>query len=289
MKGYQDELKSLKGIPARSINTKSTRKSRDDTVIISASSCGRVKTVPIPRSATEITQAATVAPMLPPNPAAGIDISEAPSALKTVPVHEQGAVTSWDTPASSNHPIPLSQSSEFLPAPSYAPMFDLADFGLIQFSGQFDHTISDTAGSDFDFDMSMFECDPTTTGAPEFLGDSGSQFSLDWSVFMPLANPSAVPPPAPFAWGSESPGLQWASHSPPKELPLLPPPPPSSPLSAEPEGPLVVDSADSESPIAPHDIDLDLSEKNIIKGKRPRTLSTRASDAAASKKPRSRR
>ncbi|KAJ7495021.1 hypothetical protein FB451DRAFT_1387116 [Mycena latifolia] len=55
----------------------------------------------------------------------------------------------------------------------------------------------------------------------------------------------------------------------------------------KPEGPSIVDSAGSESPIAPHDIDLELSEKNILLDKRQRTKSTRAVDAAAYKKPRS--
>ncbi|KAJ7429457.1 hypothetical protein B0H11DRAFT_2406428 [Mycena galericulata] len=57
MKEHQDELKSLKGTSTRSTKTKS-HKSTDGSIIISASSCGRVKTVPLPSKAKGVFVAA---------------------------------------------------------------------------------------------------------------------------------------------------------------------------------------------------------------------------------------
>ncbi|KAJ7131394.1 hypothetical protein C8R44DRAFT_731625 [Mycena epipterygia] len=70
-----------------------------------------------------------------------------------------------------------------------------------------------------------------------------------------------------------------------QELPPLPPPPPSFPASVaddeEEEQPLVAVAADSESPIAIHDIDLELSDRNVLAGKWSCTNSSSAIDAAA--------
>ncbi|KAJ7456401.1 peptidase family C54-domain-containing protein [Mycena galericulata] len=57
MKEHQDELKSLKGTSTRSTKTKS-HKSTDGSIIISASSRGRVKTVPLPSKAKGVFVAA---------------------------------------------------------------------------------------------------------------------------------------------------------------------------------------------------------------------------------------
>jgi hypothetical protein len=48
LKASKAELKSLAGTSSRSTNN-SSRKRKEDTIIISASSCGRVKTVPLPK------------------------------------------------------------------------------------------------------------------------------------------------------------------------------------------------------------------------------------------------
>ncbi|KAJ7440049.1 hypothetical protein FB451DRAFT_1191835 [Mycena latifolia] len=69
-------------------------------------------------------------------------------------------------------------------------------------------------------------------------------------------------------------------------LPIPPPPAASSPSSTELQEASAA-STDLELPIATHDIDLDLSEKNILSGKRQRTISARAAGVDALKKPRS--
>ncbi|KAJ7237512.1 hypothetical protein C8J57DRAFT_1478941, partial [Mycena rebaudengoi] len=72
-----------------------------------------------------------------------------------------------------------------------------------------------------------------------------------------------------------------------QELPPLPTPslaPSLSPSPAELEEPVnnLVNGGPDHT-IAPRDIDLDLNERNIISGKRQRTQSTRAADAAVSR------
>ncbi|KAF7366386.1 hypothetical protein MSAN_00895300 [Mycena sanguinolenta] len=67
-----------------------------------------------------------------------------------------------------------------------------------------------------------------------------------------------------------------------QELPRLPPPPVTPSPSQDGFDDVMVDAinADSHATTAPRDIDLELSERNILSGKRRRTQSTRLADAA---------
>jgi hypothetical protein len=66
-----------------------------------------------------------------------------------------------------------------------------------------------------------------------------------------------------------------------QELPPFPPLPASYISDDHPDEHTADVFDDHEEPLAPQDIDLELSEKNILAGKRKRTQSTRAADATA--------
>lgn len=63
LKDYQAELKALKGTSGRSTKPK-PRETADDTVIISASSCGRVKSVPRPTALNGIVHTLLVSTLI---------------------------------------------------------------------------------------------------------------------------------------------------------------------------------------------------------------------------------
>ncbi|KAJ7792996.1 hypothetical protein B0H13DRAFT_2393820 [Mycena leptocephala] len=67
-------------------------------------------------------------------------------------------------------------------------------------------------------------------------------------------------------------------------LPRLPPPSVASPSYTEPEEAIGHQANETEDSIAPQDIDLKFSAKNILTGKRMRTLSTRTADAVTKQK-----
>ncbi|KAJ7210288.1 hypothetical protein C8J57DRAFT_1608114 [Mycena rebaudengoi] len=271
IKDYQAELKELKGNSKRSKSSKS-RKTGDDAIIISASSCGRVKPATLPKraKASEISETPTAleAPVAPVGGNYG-DITEMPLATEAPALHGNDMETAF------------AQSSllpDFIPSSSSLPAFDLASTSLTRSGGE-----SNIASLDFGFDLSMF--DPALAFAPELFDD------FDWSTPVPPAPTAAFSSSAAslsLGWGPESHIFNWSALVPPHELPLLPPPPASSPEYSESEDPADIERAPST---APHDINLDVNESNILHGKRMRTLSTRAADAAAqavpSKKPHS--
>ncbi|KAJ6609438.1 hypothetical protein B0H10DRAFT_1954645 [Mycena sp. CBHHK59/15] len=274
LKGYQAELKSLKGATMRSTYSAS-RKISDDTVIVSASSCGRVKTMPLPKTGKETSETPPAAPTLPTHAdAIDVDIAGTPAAAAMPPTNAN-VINSTYIPAPSTPLhlfVPSSAPSEFPPPLSSSiPMFDLSGAGLPQFDNQFDFAFLGDSSYDFNFDLSLFGSDPAPTFALEFLGGSDVQSNFDWSAFAPSQDPPSVPPPpAPAAWGSEDQNFDWSALTPPQDLPLLPPPPASSPLYAGPAEPPVDDSAHPTRPR--QDIDLEVNEKNILHCKQPRTL-----------------
>ncbi|KAJ6614357.1 hypothetical protein B0H10DRAFT_2436006 [Mycena sp. CBHHK59/15] len=259
LKGYQAELRSLKGTSSRSTSTK-TQKNGNDSVIVSASSCGRVKTVTVPRWAKgiDVPEAPAAAATLPARAnVTDVDISETPAAVATLPAHaEMIPPTDVLEPLAPLPPfVAPSAMFDFPPLPSSTiPALDVGSFGLMQFDNQFDFGLDTYLGDptyDFNFDPSLFGFDPTTTFASEIPGGSEFPSNFDWSAFTP-----------------------------PQELPTLPPPPASSPLAyAEYMEPSADGSAQTRRPRQ------EVDEKNIIHSKRQRTLSTRAADAAAVERP----
>jgi hypothetical protein len=176
--------------------------------------------------------------------------------------------------------VPSLAPSEFPLLPqSSSSIFNLNDFSMAPFNNLSDFTFFGDPDYNFDFDFPSFGSNPANTFGTEFLDVSGSNF--DSSAFIGFRD--LHPALALAAWGSES----QTAFTPRQELPLLPPPPASSPPYTEPDAFPVEDSVAS-TPIATKDIDLAFSEKNIIHGKRPRTLSSCAAAAPAPKKPRSR-
>ena len=67
-------------------------------------------------------------------------------------------------------------------------------------------------------------------------------------------------------------------------MPRLPPLPVSFPPSTEPQSDPDV-NGDEPEPIAPHDINLDVHDRNIMTGKRQRTMSARAAGAVEARRP----
>ncbi|KAJ6615302.1 hypothetical protein B0H10DRAFT_2257685 [Mycena sp. CBHHK59/15] len=259
LKGYQAELRSLKGTSSRSTSTKS-QKISNDSVIVSASSCGRVKTVTVPRWAKgiDIPEAPAAAATLPARAhVTDVDISETPAAVATLHAHaEMIPPTDVLAPSAPFPPfVAPSATFDFPPLPSSTiPALDVGSFGLMQFDNQFDFGLGTYLGDptyDFNFDPSLFGFDPTTTFASEIPGGSEFPSNFDWSAFTP-----------------------------PQELPTLPPPLASSPLTcAEPMEPSADGSAQTRRPRQ------EVDEKNIIHSKQQCTLSTRAADAAAVERP----
>ncbi|KAJ6624570.1 hypothetical protein B0H10DRAFT_2186635 [Mycena sp. CBHHK59/15] len=228
----------------------------NDSVIVSVSSCGRVKTVTVPRWAKgiDIPEAPAAAATL---PAHAHDISETPAAAAMLPAHtEMIPPTDVLAPSAPFPPfVAPSATFDFPPLPSSTiPALDVGSFGLMQFDNQFDFGLDTYLGDptyDFNFDPSLFGFDPTTTFASE------------------------------IPWGSEFPSnFDWSAFTPPQELPTLPPLPASSPLAyAEYMEPSADGSAQTRHPRQ------EVDEKNIIHSKRQRTLSTRAADAAVIERP----
>ncbi|KAJ6544901.1 hypothetical protein B0H10DRAFT_2203029 [Mycena sp. CBHHK59/15] len=174
LKGYQAELRSLKGTSSRSTSTK-TQKNGNDSVIVSASSCGRVKTVTVPRWAKgiDVPEAPAVAATL---PARAHDISETPVAAATIPAHAEMILPTDVLKPSAPLPpfVAPSATFDFPPLPSSTiPALDVGSFGLMQFDNQLDFGLDTYLGDptyDFNFDPSLFGFDPTTTFASKIPG-----------------------------------------------------------------------------------------------------------------------
>ncbi|KAJ6527838.1 hypothetical protein B0H19DRAFT_1083920, partial [Mycena capillaripes] len=261
-KSLRESLKSAKKSTRVAVGAGTSSKR----TIVSASSTGRVKTttfavsvnLPLPQDqmAVEIEPLSErpVAPALPPYAAIEFSVpNEIPPAIFPLSV----------TPL----PRPLEVA---LPA---APIFDPRQFQM-----QSDLAFLENSGYNFNFyfEFDPFAFDTLTPFVPEALQASGSHSEF---AFMPAQEPAA--PPSVLAWGYNT---DWSLV---EELPRLPPAPISSPPYAQLEEPMVNLFPEAEPAVARHDIDLELSEKNILRVKRARTLSARAADAVASKKPRS--
>ncbi|KAJ6590287.1 hypothetical protein B0H10DRAFT_2332244 [Mycena sp. CBHHK59/15] len=262
VKASEAELKSLRGASSRSTNTESRKKS--DTLIVSSSSCGRVKTVTVPRQTTsDFPEPLRVAPASSVIVTAAQEIQAMPAAAATIPDYV--------------NPLPAFDSGD-LNLPEF-------DFDPALFDSHSDSTFLG-AGYDFNFDPSLFGFDSTPLFSAEALGASMSQSDSEWATLM--AEIYSVPAHnTPAAWDTGSEVFNWSAHS-PQELPILPRPPASSPPDAASERDPIDDRDSPER--APQDVDLEVCERNIVKGKRRRTISTRAADAAAAaarKKPRS--
>ncbi|KAJ7679782.1 hypothetical protein B0H17DRAFT_1139056 [Mycena rosella] len=98
----------------------------------------------------------------------------------------------------------------------------------------------------------------------------------DPSNFVPTNQPALLSLHLGGASGAQH--WDWSALVPQPELPQLPPPPGPSRPSPAPE-----ELSDLESPFAPHAIDLEFSDRNIIAGKRRRTMSTRTADAVVAR------
>ncbi|KAJ6496154.1 hypothetical protein C8R45DRAFT_1094409 [Mycena sanguinolenta] len=73
----------------------------------------------------------------------------------------------------------------------------------------------------------------------------------------------------------------WTTRSLSQELPRLPAPPPLSPPPRADEIAIPSGSFEEEDQVASHDINLEFDERNIVSGKRRRTVSSRAADGIA--------
>ncbi|KAJ7675923.1 hypothetical protein DFH06DRAFT_1466676 [Mycena polygramma] len=308
LKARKAELKSLTGTSKRSA---SSRKTADEFVIVSASSCGRVKTVPLPKRGTGLASAPTERAL-----AAEANVIDVDSANETTPstifaVDTFGGDADGSEPAATT--MVLGDSSEILPAhygsasffpssglsPPNAPFVIPSEFTTPYYAPTSSTALAGTSldtpmaslfNSGFGFDSSFdFSLDmlfgPTigSTFTPDLSGASGSQSDFDWSCFMPTPDTSSVPATVGFeseGWSSDT--VDWAALT-PQTLPTLPPPPASSP-------PQINDSPPSSpEPVPVKAIVLDFDEANIVTSKRARTVSSRAAAAPpVSKKPRSR-
>ncbi|KAJ7451197.1 hypothetical protein B0H11DRAFT_2289039 [Mycena galericulata] len=313
MKEHQDELKSLKGTSTRSTKAKS-HKSTDGSIIISASSCGRVKTVPLPSKAKGVFVAAnysiTVQFSLDVNSASapGPDGNNPKYAVIDVDVPEDTEVLDSRDKDIPKSPAPTQTVTEHtnvidigVPEALAAleslavPVAPAADpwefFGRpVQFSYPAPIPASDFSafrlGDDPTFPMSgAFDSIPSynafNSGFEPFFGNHGNpayNFDLDLSLF----GLDAAPNPAQHDALDSFQNLDWCALTPPQQLPTLPPPPSLSPSTpAEP-----VESATAVASRGKRPRRDEVDEQNIIHSKRSRTMSSRAADAAAaSKKP----
>ncbi|KAJ6562707.1 hypothetical protein DFH09DRAFT_488972 [Mycena vulgaris] len=159
-----------------------------------------------------------------------------------------------------------------------------------------------SGSSGFDLAQFLVDVDPSTLDLTGYnnvaLGEYNGDWSapaLDWSASALGVNTGEVEsredanwleyagPPAVDHLGTDS--DMFDSSATGGELPHLPPPSAPSPTTTAADQPLGdgevdVDDEPEEHPIAPQDIDLELDPRNIIPGKRQRTASTRATDAA---------
>ncbi|KAJ6573319.1 hypothetical protein B0H10DRAFT_1964097 [Mycena sp. CBHHK59/15] len=229
VKASEAELKSLRGASSRSTNTESRKKS--DTLIVSSSSCGRVKTVTVPRQTTsDFPEPLRVAPASSVIVTAAQEIQVMPAAAATIPDYV--------------NPLPAFDSGD-LNLPEF-------DFDPALFDSHSDSTFLG-AGYDFNFDPSLFGFDSTPLFSAEALGASMSQSDSEWATLM--AEIYSVPAHnAPAAWDTGSEVFNWSAHS-PQELPILPRPPASSPPDAASERDPIDDRDSPER--APQDVDLE--------------------------------
>ncbi|KAJ6582523.1 hypothetical protein DFH09DRAFT_1439289 [Mycena vulgaris] len=159
-----------------------------------------------------------------------------------------------------------------------------------------------SGSSGFDLAQFLGDVDPSTLDLTGYnnvaLGEYNGDWSapaLGWSASALGVNTGEVEsgedtnwleyagPPAVDHLGTDS--DMFDSSATGGELPHLPPPSAPSPSTTAADQPLGdgavdVDDEPEEHPIAPQDIDLELDPRNIIPGKRQRTASTRATDAA---------
>ncbi|KAJ6527308.1 hypothetical protein DFH09DRAFT_1414272 [Mycena vulgaris] len=148
------------------------------------------------------------------------------------------------------------------------------DSDLGSYSGDYRGLGIGTAEGDFGFE---FE-----DGELEYCGPPGADHSGAALVQQVPALGAILPrdpDPTEDDWGSGFLNLE-SSNFTTQDLPHLPPPPASSSPDAELDEPSVNLAADPDHVMAPNDIDLEVNDRNIIPGKRQRTMSTRATDAA---------
>ncbi|KAJ7663311.1 hypothetical protein DFH06DRAFT_1395515 [Mycena polygramma] len=283
LKASKAELKSLTGTSKRSA---SSRKTGDEVVIVSASSCGRVKTVPLPKRGKGAVN--TPIERAPATDADGTADRSVPTASGMLPDYSSEILPAHYSSASFFSSSGLSASfgvaSDFTTpyhAPTLTPSaltgtsFDTPMASLFNSGFGFNST-----GLDYNLDMLFGH---TSTSTPDLSDASGFQSDFDWSCFMPTQDGISVPATVGFeseGWSSDT--VDWSALT-PQTLPTLPPPPASSP-------PQINDSPPSSPEPAPAKaIVLDLDEANIVTSKRARTVSSRAAAASpVSKKPRSR-
>ncbi|KAJ6618034.1 hypothetical protein B0H10DRAFT_1947836 [Mycena sp. CBHHK59/15] len=229
VKASEAELKSLRGASSRSTNTESRKKR--DTLIVSSSSCGRVKTVTVPRQTTsDFPEPLRVAPASSVIVTAAQEIQAMPAVAATIPDYV--------------NPLPAFDSGD-LNLPEF-------DFDPALFDSHSDSTFLG-AGYDFNFDPSLFGFDSTPLFSAEALGASMSQSDSEWATLM--AEIYSVPAHnAPAAWDTGSEVFNWSAHS-PQELLILPRPPASSPPDAASERDPIDDRDSPER--APQDVDLE--------------------------------
>ncbi|KAJ6614279.1 hypothetical protein B0H10DRAFT_2436035 [Mycena sp. CBHHK59/15] len=306
LKASKAEYKSMTGTGSRSSGS-SSRKPTDDSVIVSASSCGRVKTVPLPKRGKAVLETSPI----PATDKSSIVVetfgTQGTDAVFTVNANSSDVAISEPQTAL---PAILPVISKFIPTLDYpfAPPLIYTDFAPAPISsapvfypGNFGKTFSNESdlsanNSDYNFELELFSIFGSVPQAPafdaEFLGASGSGSNSGGLAYTPFEDDFSLSSALPDAdgWGSRSQAGDWCLLSPQQELPLLPPLLSSSPPFTEPaEGP--VSAASTPPPVASKDIDLAFSEKNILHSKRQRTMSSRAAVAVTAppaKKPRSR-
>ncbi|KAJ6550772.1 hypothetical protein DFH09DRAFT_1086398 [Mycena vulgaris] len=129
IKDFTAELKSLNGTSTARSNAEISRKTSDDTDIVSASSCGRVKTLPLPKRTTKLSEMSLCA-----------------DEIVATPVVEIARTPAVDTP----FPVDVTELNGGVSAISAA------------FTPFFGYT------SDLDFDLGLFQSNFAPTFAPEF-------------------------------------------------------------------------------------------------------------------------
>ncbi|KAJ7438260.1 hypothetical protein B0H11DRAFT_2293918 [Mycena galericulata] len=239
-KALQDQLKATTG--AATTGRSKQKKNNYESVVIAASSSGRVRTVMVPVKETECLTAAA-------EPLAGPTVP--PPSFPLVP--EVSLSDSSPLPTSASDP----QGFNFDAAQFVDTQFDATQFDYNAFVPYFAPNPVQTS-FDFGFDLGNF--------------DAGAMPTFDAATY-DLEQLLTAPDPVANHLAVEY-GFDWNAFSPPDGLPTLPAPPMSSPLAELPTEPLIDVGPSDKSKGKRQEVD----ERNILHTRRVRIPRTRATD-----------
>ncbi|KAJ7144652.1 hypothetical protein C8R44DRAFT_865547 [Mycena epipterygia] len=294
VQGLQAELKTLKASSGRTNNTRS-HKSATDSVIVSASSCGRVKTVSVPKKGNNLNTLAApqmlheyadagVAPL--PGDTGIIPRTDALMSAAPSSPFVSSLVPSEFSPSSAP-PIPAfdftsSQSTSGFGSRNYNSswnIFDVANTVPAVPGPHFDHTGFTSVAGVSNLKPLGFPIDDIIHGTVPASTETHFEFPPDDSMAFP---PTEVPPgledffgladfvPNPYTTVNDE--YNWSIAS-PTELPRLPAPPASSPLkdfhAPSPEPPISAKARGKRK---------EVDEANILSTRRTCIRRTRSSD-----------